>query len=419
MAKRNLRYYLFSDFLFQFATGMSFMALNWGAFSSSGSNQLVANINNVDALSGLLIAFFVGVFIDKRSKKNTMIFALLIRLLLLIIPVFLMAELGFNRYLYYLIALSNGVGWNIYLPASKSLLQELSLGGDLVVTNSKAEMVMQVGMFSSGLLAGYLYKFIGVVAIQLCCCGLFLISTLLISRIKLNVKVASEKIGLELKNNTLLEGVSYLKCNWNIALLGFIMHLPFIASSIINTTLPGYVSQVLKSDSRVYGMIDMFYGIGACIAGIFVIILIKKFAYGKILYCCFIICIGFSFILFINTTIIGTAISILAFGVGGPAIRMISSSLMMKIVPNSYLGRTIAICNGVTLIIQSLIIYGIGKVADYIGVAYGFLIFLGIMIIGMLIYTFLRRTKNSILKSDLLDTVLCQDLEQVKINNES
>ena len=55
----------------------------------------------------------------------------------------------------------NGIGWTVYMSASRSLVQELLPKEDLLNGNSLIEISLQVGMFVAGGVSGVLYKFYG------------------------------------------------------------------------------------------------------------------------------------------------------------------------------------------------------------------------------------------------------------------
>ena len=161
MIKKNYRLFLVSDLISQFGAGMIMAALSWFIITNNGSNQLLATTTNINIMSGLIVSIFAGTIVDRYKNKNVIISTHFIRLLLIILPVILMNSFGYNSIFLFMIALSNGIGWNLYFPASKSFIQELAEDKELIKFNSWAEITMQIGLFSSGALAGSLYKFIG------------------------------------------------------------------------------------------------------------------------------------------------------------------------------------------------------------------------------------------------------------------
>ncbi|MDD3225107.1 MAG: hypothetical protein PHX70_10495 [Clostridium sp.] len=90
--------------------------------------------------------------------------------------------------------------------------------------------------------------------------------------------------------------------------------------------------------------------------------------------------------MFYVKTIELTVLFVFLFGICSSGIRTITYSVIMKIVPNSYLGRTMSILNIISLGLQVIVTYAIGKVMDRSGASYGFLVYSLIMAIGAIIY---------------------------------
>ncbi|MDD3225106.1 MAG: MFS transporter [Clostridium sp.] len=276
----NYKKFLSADLISQFGAGITLSATSWFILDKSGSNELVAAVSIVNIVSGLIISIFAGSIVDGFSKKLTIVFSLILRAVLVMLPFILLSVYGFNKYYLFILALNNGLGWNLYFPASKGLLQEITSENDLIKINSGAEVTMQIGLFSSGAVAGSLYKYFGFNIILIISTVTFVLAAIIMNSIKIKEDVYKIE---ERKDNASFiklfrEGFSYLLSNKFILFLGLTLYVPFIASCSISTTLPGFVGQVLKGDSTVYGLVDMIYGVGACISGLTVIGLSKKFS---------------------------------------------------------------------------------------------------------------------------------------------
>jgi len=385
MFKNNFRKYLLADLISQFGAGMTMSAMSWFILDKSGSNQLVAAAFGVNILSGILMSIFAGTIVDKFSKKTTVIFSLLLRAVLVTAPMILLSLYGFNKYFLFLLALNNGLGWNLYFPASKGLLQEITSKKDLIKMNSGAEITMQVGLFSAGAVAGGLYKVFGFNLILILSTILFILGSLLINSIKVEKKIASSEPSASFVQ-LFKEGISYLASNRFIFLFGLTMFIPFVAASCYSVALPGFVNKVLQSDSSIYGLVSMSYGIGAIIAGLTVMSLSKKFSQKALIIGGFVIGIGCGLVMFLTKSIAVTLTITMLCGICGPGIRTIMYSVIMEIVPKTHLGRIMSVWNILSLTLQVAVTYSIGRTMDNISVSYGFLFYSLIMIIGFVIY---------------------------------
>ncbi|MDT8717522.1 MFS transporter [Clostridium sp. 19966] len=386
MLKNNFQKFLSADLISQFGAGMTLSAISWFILDKSGSNSLVAAASNVNIISGLIISIFAGAIIDHFSKKATIVFSLILRAAFVVIPLILLATYGFNKYFLFILALNNGLGWNIYFPASKGLIQSITKKEDLLKMNSGAEITMQIGLFSSGAIAGLLYKYFGFNIILVISSVTFLIGAAIVNSIKIQEAEAEEKI-----NNGFIEifreGFSYLKAHKFIFVLGIIMYIPFVAGSSFSTILPGFVRQVLKGDSTVYGLVDMFYGVGACVGGIAIIGIAKRISSRLLITVGFAISTSAAIIMFLNKSVLLACMITITFGICSAGIRTVIYSLIMRTVPNAYLGRIMSVWNAISLTLQVIVTYSIGRITDKVSVAYGFLFYAAVMLIGLIMYS--------------------------------
>lgn len=378
---------------------MTIAVLSWYALDKSGSNQLVATIINANVISGILMSLFAGVIVDNFSKKFITILSYILRILFIAVPLLLLTVYGYNKYFLLLIALSNRLGWNLYYPASKGLLQEISTKEQLLKSNSGAEITMQVGLFSSGAIAGSLYNICGFKIILIMSIITFLVSAFLTSLLKTKKKKPVSRDNFKIKDSY-VEGMKYFQHHGAIFFLGLILFIPFIGANVINTILPGYASIELNTNAAVYGLIDMAYGIGACVVGFTIIGLSKRFSINMIVSIGFIIGILTGLVLFTNTSKFFAGVLFFICGLCGPGIRSLIYSLIMKVVPNEFLGRTMSLWNLLSLMIQVIATFAIGKIMDIISPAWGFLIYSFILIIGLVLFFSIARSINKYIEVD-------------------
>lgn len=389
MQNKNLKLFLTADLFSQFGAGMTIAALSWYAIDISGSNQVVAAITIVNIIGGILMSLFAGLIIDYFPKKNITLISHIIRCIFVLVPLLFLVFYGYHSFFLYLIALSNGLGWNLYYPASKGLLKEISSNEELMKSNSGAEITMQIGLFSSGALAGSLYNFLGFNVILFIALIIFFVSIFITSLIKVNISqgVNVEKIGIK---EMYIEGIRYFQGNTTIFLMGIILYIPFIGANLINTILPGYSINVLHANSVVYGLIDMAYGIGACVVGFTIIGLSKKLSVNFLIILGFLLATFTGLVLYFNTSKAMTGIMFFICGLCGPGIRSLIFTLIMQRVPEGLLGRAMTMWNLLSLVIQVIATYLIGIIMDVINPAWGFLIYSLIIVCGLFLFLLVK-----------------------------
>ncbi|SFX61775.1 Predicted arabinose efflux permease, MFS family [Thermoactinomyces sp. DSM 45891] len=385
--RNNLQLFLLADLICQFGAGITLGTLNWLVLDHMGKNELVSYVFGVNVVCGLLISFFSGLIVDRFDKKAVVIWSNVFRIALTLITLLLFLFTGFHYSYVFLLAISNGIGWNIYFPATKALLQSITAkGGNVLKGNSGAEIAMQVGMFSAGAVGGLLYKNLGFNTILIINIVMFVIASLLVKLI--SVETTPAKTGLKLAHlkEDFIDGFKYFRHRSAIFLLGITMFIPFVAAGLINVSLPGYVSTFLNEDSVTFGLITMCYGIGACISGLIIMNLSSKISRKGLVLAGFIIAILCGGLMFVNHSVAIACFNNMMFGFCGSGIRIIMYSEVMEKLPSEYIGRAMSIWNVIGMALQIGCTYIVGKSMDAWGAQYGFLILSSVMMLGFIIY---------------------------------
>ncbi|MGQ2283350.1 MFS transporter [Apilactobacillus kunkeei] len=377
--------FLSADLLSQFSSGVMLSAISWYAISWYKSNDLVANLTNTNLLSGLLITVLIIPIIDKIKENKIIQISLLIKTLMILSSIICCTLFKDIKIGLFIIALANGISWNIYFPASKKFIQNISNIEELNKNNSLSETIMQIGLFSSGLISGILLKYTNILKLLYLILLLSFISTLLSITLK---KHSNNK---ENKNNINNKYSNYNNSYIYLLLIGIVLYLPFVGANEINTILPGYVTEILKGNSIIYGSIDMMYGIGAILSGVLVSYVYKKIKETNIVKYIFICSIIIGVILSINKSIIISYALLFILGIIGPSIRIIINTVTMKTVNSKSIGKLMSIWNIISILLQILLIKSLGNIMDSYGANKGFILYSITMIIGLIITLFIFR----------------------------
>ncbi|GAA6117205.1 hypothetical protein NRIC0776_07810 [Apilactobacillus kunkeei] len=360
-------------------------AISWYAISWYKSNSLVSNLTNTNLLSGLLITVLIIPIIDKIKENKIIQISLLIKTLMILSSIICCTLFKDIKIGLFIIALANGISWNIYFPASKKFIQNISNIEELNKNNSLSETIMQIGLFSSGLISGILLKYTNILKILYLILLLSFISTLLSITLKKHSNNKKNKNNINNKYSNYSNNYIYL------LLIGIVLYIPFVGANEINTILPGYVTEILKGNSIIYGSIDMMYGIGAILSGVLVSYLYKKIKETNIVKYIFICSIIIGVILSINKSIIISYTLLFILGIIGPSIRIIINTLTMKTVNSKSIGKLMSIWNIISILLQILLIKALGNIMDSYGANKGFILYSITMIIGLIITLFIFR----------------------------
>lgn len=384
MMKKNFRFFITSDIISQFGAGLILVALNWYIIDIYHSNSLVAIVANINVVAGMLISLVAVGALKHINAKWLAISSYCFRIFFIVLALVLF-KLNLDKKLaIYLLALSGGIGWNLYFPASKDILNSFTTEDNTLQINSFAEISMQVGLLAATLFSGILYRYVGFENILVIGIILFVSSLLIFSAVKYSkqnkIKV-DEKVKL----------FPYFRKEKWLLLLGIVLYIPFIGTNVITTALPGYIKEHLSGNSINYGITDTMYGVGACLASFVLQFIVKYFNKEGLITAMFVFSIILGTVLSLNQKLSLAIGYTFLLGMVEPVIRTIMYTRTMEIVPSALLGVIVAFWNFINLILQFFANYGVGKVMDEVGPQWGFMIYAGLMIVGTLIFMGIKK----------------------------
>lgn len=382
--KKNFRPFITSDIISQFGAGLILVALNWYIIDIYHSNSLVAIVANINIVAGMLISLVAVAVLKRINAKWLAISSYCFRIFFIVLALVLF-KMNLDRKLaIYLLALSGGIGWNLYFPASKDILNSFTTEDNTLKINSFAEISMQVGLLAATLFSGILYRYVGFENILVIGIILFVSSLLIFSSVKYSKQ---NKIKVDEKVKLF---PYFLKEKW-LLLLGIVLYIPFIGTNVITTALPGYIKDHLSGNSINYGITDTMYGIGACLASFALPFIVKYFNKESLITSMFVFSVILGTVLSLNQKLSLAIGYVFLLGMVEPVIRTIMYTRTMEIVPSALLGVVVAFWNFINLILQFFANYGVGKVMDEVGPQWGFMIYAGLMIVGTSIFMGIKK----------------------------
>jgi MFS family permease len=381
---KNFRQYFIADMISGFGVGMSTIGANWYLMDQTGSITSVGLMLSLNVIAGFLISAFAGTLIDKWNRKTIILWANGIRTIVLLLITGAFLWTGFRIEYLYAFAAINGMGWALYMSASRSLAQEILPEKDLIAGNSLMEISLQVGMFMAGALSGILYKYVGFEVILLLNALAFIVSNFFLSRIKYTaIEVENEE---EPFFETFKNGIRYLTERPYIFLLGIVSIIPLVSTMVYNVVLPGYVSNVLKGDSVVFGLSDMFYGIGGLLSGFIAAPLAKKLSHNGTILLLFLVAVLNLVAVGFNSKILILYFGSVLIGLTNSSLRILITTTLMLTVSKSYMGRATSVWMSISLLLQTVSATGLGIVIDRYSPGVGFFCMSGLMFFGLVMY---------------------------------
>lgn len=383
---KNKTFLLFftSDIISGFGVGMTTIGANWFMLMKTGSTASVGQLLAVNVLMGFFASLFSGALVDRIPRRSLIFMTHLARALAMGIVMMAMLSENLNIVALYLFAAVNGIGWTLYMAASRSFLQEIMDKESYVAGNSLLEISLQVGMFVAAAAAGFLYQSYSFEMILAVALVMYLISAILIIGVKHNSVVCSTEKGSYLE--TLHGGVSYLIKHKSIFVLGLVAICPLVVTMMFNVVLPDHVRNTLMGDSVTFGCSDMFYGIGGLISGLLVAGIFSKLNPESMIIVLLSVGTVNLFTLTQNESVLTLYVCSFVLGLTNSAIRILMNSLLMKLVDHRYMGRAMSVWLAISLICQCGLSLTLGTYIDRYGSAIGIVSMGAIMSLGLLIY---------------------------------
>ncbi|WP_245596192.1 MFS transporter [Paenibacillus taiwanensis] len=381
---KNFRHYFIADIVSGFGVGMSTIGANWYLMDKTGSIGSIGFMLSLNVIAGFLVSAFAGSFIDKWNRKSIILWANVLRAAALLLITAAFVWTGFRIEYLYAFAIVNGMGWALYMSASRSLVQEIVPEKDLIHGNSLIEISLQVGMFMAGALSGVLYKYVGFEVILLLNALAFIVSSLFLRRIQYVPLVHEQET--DSFYQTFKDGIRYLTERPYIFLLGVVSIVPLVSTMVYNVVLPGYVSTAVQGDSVVFGLADMSYGIGGLLSGLIAAPLAQKISRHGTILLFFLVSVLNLLAIAVNSTILILYLGSVLVGLTNSSLRILITTSLMESVSKAYMGRATSVWMAISLLLQTVSATGLGTVIDRYSPGVGFICMSGLMLIGLLVY---------------------------------
>ncbi|WP_062052181.1 MFS transporter [Bacillus sp. JCM 19034] len=386
---RHFRYFFLSDIISGFGVGMATIGANWFILEQTGAASIVGFMLSINVIAGFLASLVMGGFIDRFQRRKVIQWTYWIRAMVIFAITVLIFLNGFNLIYMYMFFAINGIGWAVYMSASRSLIQELLTEKELIKGNSLVEVSLQVGMFLAGGASGFLYQFWGFEIILVINASVFMISSFFLSNVRYNAIPIPDK--KEPFINALKNGMNFLFGNSKLFFLGVVPVIPLVATMIFNVVLPSYVSDTLKADAIIFGISDMFYGVGGLLSGFLAAPLVAKLRTNKVILMFFGIAVAVLFSLVFNHLILALYAGSLFIGLSNSTIRIVMNTKLMQMIPKHFMGRAMSVWMAISFLLQTISASAIGIFMDLFNPAVGFLAMAVLMFFGGLIFTLTKK----------------------------
>lgn len=265
LSHRNFAYLWFGQILATFGDKFTEIAIPILIYQITGSALQLGLAFIFQVISAMLFGMIGGVMSDRWNRRRTMIGSDLIRAgLILIIPLAMFSSFSIGvklAILYSLIFLIASVK-QFFLPAKIAIIPEIVPKKRLMQANSLDQAAMKLAEFAGYGSAGLLIHYGGASPAFLTNSGTFLVSALLISFIRTELKVGDGQKNVEKVLDDIKAGLQHVI---NVPILGGTVVLSLIAPMALGATMPLliiYVDQVMRGGAREFGLMEAIFGLG-------------------------------------------------------------------------------------------------------------------------------------------------------------
>jgi DHA3 family macrolide efflux protein-like MFS transporter len=412
-AQRGFRYFSVAMFVSLFGSGLNFTAVSWYILSATHSTIAVSMQVIVVTLPGLFVPFVGGVLIDRYDRRYLGIGLDIARGIAVLTIAYLAWKGHLDIWHLYVMTLITGTGSAMYWACVNALVQEVMPPNQFTGANAAVLIGVQSGMLMAGAFVGFIYDYIGIAGILAIDGATYVVSAYCLYKMRRgyvsprpryaltptrsreyseateatalalesggNPEVAEAGLSLSVFHD-LKEGFAYLKKQPQVLALG-ITHATMMAGVVsANVILVALANDVLHAGARGLGYLEGGWAIGAITGGLLASQLNDKLRMSFYVGCIAVLCAGHIVVPFVGF-VVGAVTIQAVFGFCRAVSGVVAQSTLMMIVPRHFMGRTQSSIAIVTTVLQILMSFALGWVAQRISLFAGFSL-LGLMYAG-------------------------------------
>jgi DHA3 family macrolide efflux protein-like MFS transporter len=408
-AQRGFRYFSVAMFVSLFGSGLNFTAVSWYILTATHSTIAVSMQVIVVTLPGLFVPFLGGVLIDRYDRRYLGIALDFARGVAVLTIAYLAWKGHLDIWHLYVMTLITGTGSAMYWACVNALVQEVMPPNQFTGANAAVLIGVQSGMLMAGAFVGFIYDTIGISGILAIDGATYFVSAFCLYKMRSgyvsprrrNAKArdyseATEATALALESGgnpevseaglslsvfaDLKEGFAYLKKQPQVLALG-ITHATMMAGVVsANVILVALANDVMHAGARGLGYLEGGWAIGAITGGLLASQLNDKMRMSFYVGCIAVLCAGHIVVPFV-AFVVGAVTIQAIFGFCRAVSGVVAQSTLMMIVPRHFMGRTQSSIAIVTTVLQILMSFSLGWVAQRISLFAGFSL-LGLMYAG-------------------------------------
>src|ERR1700738_3336567 len=399
-AQRGFRFFSVAMFVSLFGSGLNFTAVSWYILSATHSTIAVSMQVIVVTLPGLLVPFVGGVLIDRLDRRYLGVLLDLCRGAAVLATAYIAWHGHLSLWHLYAMTLITGTGSAMYWATVNALVQEVIPPSQFTGANAAVLIGVQSGMLIAGAFVGFIYDTAGIAGILVIDGLTYFVSALCLYQMRRgyvspresqrypreyseateataealetgeNPEVAEAGLSLAVYAD-LKEGFAYLRKQPVVRALGVTHSIMMAGVVSANVVLVALANDILHAGARGLRFLEAGWAAGAVTGGLIASHLSQKRRLTLYVAAMVGLATGHMVVPFVSFLICAVALQAL-FGLCRALAGVVAQSSIMSIVPRHFMGRTQSAMAVLTTILQLLMSFSLGWIAQRINIIAGF-----------------------------------------------
>ena len=266
---RDFRLLWIASLLSSTARWADMVVIGWLTLELTDSALMVGIVAGAK-MAGFLAAPFMGVVADRMDRRLLLMLAAVVNLAVAIIMLALFVSDALALWHVIALALIGGLTWALDNPTRQALVPDLV--GREHLTNAIAlnAVAIEITVVAGPALGGALIPLLGMSGAYALIAGIYLVDVWVLARMR-SAKHAPAEVH-ESPVRSLLAGLEYVRSNRTVlVLLAIACLLNLLAAPYRYAFMPVFARYILDAGPTGYGMLTAMAGVGALVAGLWVV----------------------------------------------------------------------------------------------------------------------------------------------------
>ena len=276
---RPFMWYTISCLVAMFGNGLTYIAMSWALVEMGEGVGSIAILMTCFWAPTVLIGPIFGVYVDRFQRRDVILFANTMRLVMLLLFWFC-SDSFYTPMSIYLLALGIGAMLAMYMPAAMALVREVVSEDELLIANSTVDIAYELGAVAGMGAAGLI---IAATSIP----HTFLINAIFYIMANVSLFMMHHKVPDHKSSNSvwedLVEGTMYVLRNRALLMIYSIQMMVFISYMTAPILLAPFARHVLHASVGQFGIIEASASVGLVVGSFITPYFAQRFSFLRIL----------------------------------------------------------------------------------------------------------------------------------------